>query len=100
VPTFTQLPVQHWLFVKQTSPCWVQKETEPEQTPFWHRFEQHCVLSVQPLPEVRQPPPGLTDAHLPPVQIPLQQSDASVQAPATGLSGTHGFAAHCRFDPQ
>jgi hypothetical protein len=78
----------------------VQNETAPEHTPFLHRFEQHCASAVQPLPAVRHPPPGLTEAHLPFVQMPLQQSDASVQAPATGLSGTQGFDAHWLFDPQ
>ena len=31
-PTFTQLPVQHWLLLKQISPVCVQNETADEQT--------------------------------------------------------------------
>jgi hypothetical protein len=101
VPVFTQLPLQHWSLVKHASFCWTQKETALEQTPFWQRFEQHWLAAVQPLPCVRQPPPPATiGAHLPFVQMPLQHSVARVQAPATGVSGVHAFAAHCPFDPQ
>jgi hypothetical protein len=100
VPTLAQLPEQHWSFVKQTSPFWVQKETSFEQAPFVHRFEQHWVAVVHPLPAVRQPPPGLTGAHKPLVQMPLQQSVPRVQAPGVGLSGTQALVAHWRFEPQ
>jgi hypothetical protein len=99
-PTLTQLPLQHWLFVKQTSVSWVQKETAAEQTPFRHRFEQQSPLPPHPLPAVRQPPPGLTGAQTPPLQRPLQQLAFVLHAPGVGLSWMHGCAAHWRFEPQ
>jgi hypothetical protein len=71
---FTQLPEQHSKFVEQTSPCCVQKETAPEQMPLLHRFEQHSPALAHGLPAVRQVWPGLTLAHVPLVQMPLQQS--------------------------
>jgi hypothetical protein len=99
-PVFTQSPLQHWLFSKQMSPVCVQNETAAEHTPLLHRPEQQSEASVQPLPEVRQPPPGLIGAHLPFVQMPLQHAVPDVQLPATGLSGTQALAAHVWFAPQ
>jgi hypothetical protein len=55
---------------------------------------------VQPLPEVRQPPPGLIGAHLPLLQMPLQHAAPDVQLPATGLSGMHALEAQIWFEPQ
>jgi hypothetical protein len=78
----------------------VQKETAPEQVPFVHRFEQHWLAVVQPLPAVRQVPPGLTGAHLLAVQIPLQHSLPVLHEAATGLSGLHATLAHWLFEPQ
>jgi hypothetical protein len=100
VPVFMQLPVQHWVFSKQMSPVCVQNETAPEHTPPWQRPEQQSVLREQPLPDVRQPPPGLTAAHLPLVQTPLQQSVPAMQFPATGLSGTHALEVQVWLEPQ
>ena len=50
----------------------VQNETADVHTLLLQRPEQHWVFSVQPLPEVRQVPPGFTGAHLPAVHLPLQ----------------------------
>jgi hypothetical protein len=93
------LPVQHWSFAKQMSPVCVQYETA-EHTPLLQMPEQQSVLTVQPLPDVRQPPPGLMGAHLPLLQIPLQHCVPDVQLPATGLSGTQAVAEHVWFEPQ
>lgn len=57
VPVFTQLPLQHWLFWKQTSPFCVQKDTSPEHLPLTQAFEQHWLFEVQPSPAMRQAPP-------------------------------------------
>ena len=74
LPAFTQFPVQHSKFVEQTSPCCVQKETAPEQMPLLHRFEQHSLELAHGLPAVRHVCPVFTLAHVPFVQMPLQQS--------------------------
>jgi len=100
VPVFTQSPLQHWLLSKQMSPVCVQYETAAEHTPLLQRPEQQSEPRVQPLPDVRQPPPGLIGAHLPLLQMPLQHAVPDVQLPATGLSGTHALAAHVSFEPQ
>ena len=92
--------MQHWALVKHDSPICVQNDTAFEQTPFSHRFEQHWLASVQPLPCVRQPPPGFTAAHLLLVHTPLQHSLPVLHAPATGLSGTHAVAEQIWFEPQ
>lgn len=86
---FTQLPPQHSKFVEQISPCCVQKETALEHTPLLQRFEQQSAAAEHGLPAVRQVWPGLTLAHVPFVQMPLQQSPLTPHAPAVGLSGTH-----------
>ena len=99
-PFFTQSPLQHWLFSKQMSPVCVQYDTAAEHTPLLQRPEQQSALTVQPSPDVRQPPPGLIGAHLPFVQIPLQHAVPDVQLPATGLSGTHALAVHVWLEPQ
>jgi hypothetical protein len=100
VPVFTQSPLQHWVFAKQMSPVCVQYETAAEHTPLVQRPEQQSEPRVQPLPDVRQPPPGLIGAHLPLLQMPLQHAVPDVQLPATGLSGTQALAAHVWFEPQ
>jgi hypothetical protein len=91
VPVFTHWPEQHCALVKHTSFVWMQNETAALHVPAEQNPEQQSVLPVQPLPCVRQPPPGLIGAHLLFVQIPLQQSAFVPHAPATGLSGTHAF---------
>lgn len=98
LPVFTQSPVQHCSFSKQMSPVCEQYET-PEHAPLSQRPEQQSALTEQPLPSVWQPP-GLTGAHLPLVQIPLQHCVPEVQLPATGLSGTQALAVHVWFEPQ
>ena len=92
--------MQHCEFVKHDSPICVQKETAPEQTPSLQSLEQHWLESVQPLPCVRQLPPGFTGAHLLLVHTPLQHSEPVVQAPAIGLSCTHALVVQTWFEPQ
>jgi hypothetical protein len=99
VPTLAQLPLQHWSFVKQTSFTWTQNETAFEQPPPRHSFEQQSFAVAHGFPAILQVPPPPTGAHRLLVQTPLQQSELRVQAPG-GLSATHGFVAHWRFDPQ
>jgi hypothetical protein len=98
-PTFTQLPLQHELFWKQTSPFCVHQETSAEHFPLRHRFEQHWLLAVQPSPAIRQTPP-LIDWQKPPEHDPLQHCALVVHAPAVGASGTHAVVEHFRFEPQ
>jgi hypothetical protein len=100
LPVFTQLPLQHWLAWEQMSPTCAQYETSDEQTPLLQSPEQQSVLVEQPLPEVRQPPPGLMPAQKPFVQTPLQHCVGELQAPATGLSWTQAVAAHFWSEPQ
>ena len=92
VPVFTQLPLQHWPFVKQMSPNCVQYDTSDEQTPFAHSFEQQSVPTLQPLPAVRQV--VLMEAHLPPTHRSLQHCAFDEQFPATGRSGTQALEEH------
>jgi hypothetical protein len=69
---FLQSPEQQPLLSLQTSPVWMQKDAPSLQMPSWQRVEQHCVLSVHGLPEVRQT--VLSGWHTPPVQLPPQHS--------------------------
>jgi hypothetical protein len=92
--SFTQLPLQHWMFEKQMSlACW-HEETDA-QVPARQSPEQQSVGNVQPLPVVWHVPPP-TDAHLPVTLLhePLQHSVPEVQFSATGLSFLQAVAEH------
>lgn len=74
-----QLPLQHSLPLKQTSPSGWQPPPVVMQTPPWQFLEQQVDPSVQALPSVVQPP-GTTAAHAPAAQLPLQHCALELQA--------------------
>jgi hypothetical protein len=74
-----QLPLQHSVPVKQTSPSGWQPPAVVMHTPPWQFLEQHVVPSVHLLPSVVQPP-VTTAAHMPAGQLPLQHCAPEVQA--------------------
>jgi hypothetical protein len=87
VPTFTQSPLQHSLFLAHVSFVCAQYETLAEHVPLLQKLEQHWLPSVQALPEPRQV--FVSGLQSPPWQRSLQQSEFLVQAPAVGVSCTH-----------
>lgn len=74
------------------SPVWMQYDEPSAQRPFEHKPEQHCVLDVQVLLAVVQPPATI-GWHVPPVQLPVQHA-----FPATGHAAPvvkHCVPPHC-----
>jgi hypothetical protein len=78
----TQFCVQQSVFFAQTSLFWWQYDEAVEQTlPGEHSPEQQSPLTLQGLPELLQPDPGLSTPHVvPPLQVPLQHCPFIVQA--------------------
>jgi hypothetical protein len=77
-----QMPAQHSVSVAHTSPVCVQNDPLVH-LPLVQSFEQHSVLVVHALPEVRQAPFRGTQTFEPPStmpHVPLQHSDDVVQA--------------------
>jgi hypothetical protein len=100
-----QLPLQHSVPEKQTSPSGWQPAPVVMQVPPWQLCEQQVVPSVQLLPSVVQLP-ARTAAHMPPAQLPLQHCASPVQAvpscvqlPAQ-LPPTHDRPQHCTDEVQ
>jgi hypothetical protein len=80
-----QKPPQQSRLREHTSPGWMQNEEPSTHLPLEHRPEQQPpatppspAVAVQGLPAVRQA--VLRGLQVPPVQVPLQQADESVQA--------------------
>jgi hypothetical protein len=100
-----QLPLQHSVPEKQTSPIGWQPAAVVMQTPPWQFLEQQVELSVQALPSVVQLPATI-GAHEPPAQLPPQHCASEVQAlpswvqmPAQ-LPLTHDRPQHCTDEVQ
>src|SRR6478752_7177149 len=74
-----QLPLQHSLPEKQTSPSGWQPAAVVMQAPPWQLCEQHCPSSVQLLLSVVQPV-GFTGLQVLASQLPPQHSASLVQA--------------------
>jgi hypothetical protein len=79
-----QMPPQQSVPMVQVSPFWPQNEGELQMPPEQSR-EQHSAPPAQALPRLLHV--GLSGTHMPPVQLPLQQSELALHA---WLSEVHG----------
>jgi hypothetical protein len=74
------MPPQHCAPVAQASPSWLHHD-EALHFPWKHSLEQHSLFMVQVFPSVFPVHRGeVSGAHIPPVQLPLQQAPFVVQA--------------------
>jgi hypothetical protein len=74
---FVQMPLQHCVPVAHASPCWPHHD-DALQTPPEQSAEQHSAPLVHAFPSVLHA--VLRGAHVPPLQVPLQQDAPELHA--------------------